>query len=103
MRWITLWPYYIPSLSSIGHKLWEELDGNEKVYRRTDGQTDGRTDAEWYNIIRPFFKRAYKKGRLHARYIFPHNLEQRMNFLLEVALGNTARCIKRLKWSVTAN
>ena len=23
--------------------------------------TDGRTDAEGYNIIRPFFKRAYKK------------------------------------------
>ena len=22
--------------------------------------TDGRTDAEGYNIIRPFFKRAYK-------------------------------------------
>ena len=26
-----------------------------------DGQTDGRTDAEGYNIIRPFFKQAYKK------------------------------------------
>ena len=26
----------------------------------TDGRTDGRTDAEGYNIIRPFFKRAYK-------------------------------------------
>ena len=27
----------------------------------TDGGTDGRMDAEGYNIIRPFFKRAYKK------------------------------------------
>ena len=26
----------------------------------TDGRTDGRTDAGGYNIIRPFFKRAYK-------------------------------------------
>ena len=26
----------------------------------TDGQTDGRTDAEGYNIIRLFFKGAYK-------------------------------------------
>ena len=25
--------------------------------------TDGRTDAEGYNIIRPFFKRAYKKKK----------------------------------------
>ena len=26
-----------------------------------DGWTDGRTDAKGYNIIRPFFKGAYKK------------------------------------------
>ena len=30
----------------------------------TDGRTDGGTDAEGYNIIRPFFKRAYKN--VHA-------------------------------------
>ena len=29
---------------------------------RTDGQTDGRTDGHCHGIIRPFFKRAYKKG-----------------------------------------
>ena len=29
---------------------------------QTDGRTDGRMDAKGYNIIRPFFKRAYKKS-----------------------------------------
>ena len=54
MRWPTSWSYYmyIPSFGSIGRKLYE-LSGNEKF-------TDGGTDAEGYNIIRPFFKRAYK-------------------------------------------
>ena len=28
---------------------------------RTDGRMEGRIDADGYNIIRPFFKRAYKK------------------------------------------
>ena len=30
----------------------------------TDGRTDGRTDAEGYSMIRPFFKRAYKNYEL---------------------------------------
>ena len=30
----------------------------------TDGWRDRQTDAEGYNIIRPFFKRAYKKVSL---------------------------------------
>ena len=29
---------------------------------RTDGQTDRRTDGHCHGIIRPFFKRAYKKA-----------------------------------------
>ena len=28
----------------------------------TDGRMDGRTDAEGYNIIQPFFKRPYKNA-----------------------------------------
>ena len=28
---------------------------------RTDGRTDGQTDGHCHSIIRPFFKRAYKK------------------------------------------
>ena len=32
----------------------------------TDGRTDRRTDAEGYNIIRPFFKRAYKNRHKFA-------------------------------------
>ena len=28
---------------------------------RTDGRTDGQTDGNCHSIIRPFFKRAYKK------------------------------------------
>ena len=28
---------------------------------------DGRTDAEGYNIIRPFFKRAYKKVEIKIK------------------------------------
>ena len=32
--------------------------------------TDGRTDAEGYNIIRPFFKRAYEnQGGMSKRHI----------------------------------
>ena len=31
------------------------------VTKFTDGGTDRQTDAEGYNIIRPFFKQAYKK------------------------------------------
>ena len=35
---------------------------------RTDRRMDGRTDAEGYNIIRPFFKRAYKnENELHEQ------------------------------------
>ena len=29
--------------------------------------TDGQTDAEGYNIIRPFFKRAYNKKKLNTK------------------------------------
>ena len=46
------------------HKVLASSDKNcrtsypetKKVYRRSDGQTDRRTDAEGHNIKRPFFK-----------------------------------------------
>ena len=31
---------------------------------RTDGRTDGQTDGHCHSIIRPFFKRAYKKASI---------------------------------------
>ena len=51
----------------------------QKVYRWTDGQTD-RTDAEWHNIIRPFFKRAYKNLKM-AITLKPLGLASRDNSL----------------------
>ena len=39
--------------------------------------TDGRTDAEGYNIIRPFFKRAYKKRKEKRKYVARPGIEPR--------------------------
>ena len=39
-----------------------QSDVNCRSYPETKSlQTDGRTDAKGYNIMRPFFKRAYNK------------------------------------------
>ena len=39
--------------------------------------TDGRTDAGGYNIIQPFFKRAYKKRKEKRKYVARPGIEPR--------------------------
>ena len=46
-----------------------QLRSYTETKKFTDGRTDGRTDAEGYNIIRPFFKRAYKKTKQDYEHI----------------------------------
>ena len=36
---------------------------------RKEKFTDGQTNAEGYNIVRPFFKRAYKNGKTNRNFM----------------------------------
>ena len=49
-----------------------------RSYTETKTFTDGRTDAEGYNIIRPFFKRAYNKNARILQRFFPQIILKRM-------------------------
>ena len=48
----------------------------------TDGQTDEQTDAKGYNIIRPFFKWAYKNE--NSRVALPKRVFIYINSLLKM-------------------
>ena len=45
-------------------------------YPETKKFTDGRTDVKEYNIIRPFFKREYKKEQPYRNYLGQSILER---------------------------
>ena len=68
MRWPTSWSYQVSAQSDVNcmscypetKSLQTDGRTDRRTDRQTDRQTDGRTDAKGYNIIRPFFKRAYK-------------------------------------------
>ena len=51
---------HIPSLKLISQSTLKKSPENSDG--RTDGRTDGQTDGHCHSIIRPFFKRAYKKN-----------------------------------------
>ena len=48
---------------------------------------DGRTDAEGYNIIRPFFKRAYKKTSKSAKYAFHYAKKNSVKITMYLGLN----------------
>ena len=72
---------YILSLKIISESMLKKSPEN------LDGLTDGRTDGHCHGIIRPFFKRAYKKSNINIRptsYHFDMHFFDQMAFLFSL-------------------
>ena len=67
--------------------------GKKKSPENSDGRTDGQTDGHCHSIIRPFFKRAYKRGLKDFHYFFQDGL-----YMDQLVTGNILAVFRITIW-----
>ena len=87
----TYW-IYIPSFKLISQSMLKKSP--ENADGRTDRWTDRQTGGHCHGIIRPFFKRAYKKTVANWGASHPHLAEKKTNSCMVLSMDSSIRLCK---------